>query len=197
MRRLLTILTVLALILGLAYGPELREPVEIPKIETSKARGILSSEQWRMIVDKISIDLGLTSDRELAELIAHSIENYSNEFDVNPWLMVSLIRVESTGNPMAISRVGARGLTQIMPATGREIARDLGVEWEGVEMLHGPETSVRFGAYYLSKLLARFDGNKHAAVAAYNWGPHHIAKRLRNGETLPVVYATKVLTRLN
>jgi len=194
-------LTALALILGLAYDPEPENAIipEIPEIETTttETHGNLSPERWRAVVDKISIELGITTDRELAELIAHAVEDYSNEFDVDPWLMVSLIRVESTGNPMAISRVGARGLTQIMPATGREIARDLGVEWEGVEMLYGPETSVRFGAYYLSKLLARFDGNKHAAVAAYNWGPHHISTRLRNGETLPVVYATKVLTRLN
>ena len=109
--------------------------------------------------------------------------------------MVSLIRVESAGNPNAISYVGARGLTQVMPATGREIARDLGIKWEGVQMLYDVETSVRFGTYYMSKLLARFDGNLHAAVAAYNWGPHNIANRLQNKKPLPVVYPGKVLSR--
>jgi soluble lytic murein transglycosylase len=107
--------------------------------------------------------------------------------------MVALIRVESAGNPDAISRVGARGLTQVMPATGFEIAQDLGVQWEGDQMLHDVEISVRFGTYYMSKLLARFEGNIHAAVAAYNWGPDHIAKRLRNGQPLPVRYPGKVL----
>jgi soluble lytic murein transglycosylase-like protein len=145
-----------------------------------------------MIVQKVADDLLIPDDLELAERITHAIENSATEFDMDPWLIVALIRVESAGNPSAISRVGARGLTQVMPATGREIAKDLGVKWEGEQMLHDVETSVRFGTYYLSKLILQFDGNLHAAVAAYNWGPQNISKRLERGTPLPVQYPGKV-----
>jgi soluble lytic murein transglycosylase-like protein len=151
------------------------------------------ADQWHAIVRKVADDLLIPDNLELAERITRAIEDSSAEFGVDPWLMVALIRVESAGNPAAISYKGARGLTQIMPATGFEIAQDLGVQWEGDQMLHSVEISVRFGTYYLSTLLERFDGNLHAAVAAYNWGPDHIAKRIRRGQPLPVRYPGKVL----
>jgi soluble lytic murein transglycosylase len=110
--------------------------------------------------------------------------------------MASLIRVESAGDPNIVSRVGAIGLTQIMPATGREIARDLKIADYSTEMLYHPETNIRMGSYYLRKLLNRFDGDLHAALAAYNWGPHHIAMRISRQQALPVQYPGKILKRI-
>ena len=146
---------------------------------------------WRTIVQKVAEDLLIPDDLELAERITKAIEDSSAEFGMNPWLMVALIRVESAGDPTAVSYKGARGLTQVMPNTGIQIARELGVKWEGPEMLHDVETSVRFGTYYLSKLLKRF-GDTHAAVAAYFWGPDNIARRLEEGTPLPTGYPGKV-----
>ena len=166
---------------------------QIESSEGAMAMKAREAELWNMIVQKVADDLLIPDDLELAERITHAIENSATEFDVNPWLIVALIRVESAGNPDAISRVGARGLTQVMPATGREIAKDLGIKWEGEQMLHNVETSVRFGTYYLSKLILQFEGNLHAAVAAYNWGPKNIAKRLKRGTPLPVQYPGNVL----
>jgi soluble lytic murein transglycosylase len=110
--------------------------------------------------------------------------------------MASLIRVESAGDPNIVSRVGAIGLTQIMPATGREIARDLKIADYSTEMLYHPETNVRMGTYYIRKLLDKFDGDLHAALAAYNWGPHHIAMRISRQQALPVQYPGKILGRI-
>jgi soluble lytic murein transglycosylase-like protein len=154
------------------------------------------ADLWDAIVRKVADDLLIPNDLELAERITRAIEDSSAEFGVDPWLMVALIRVESAGNPAAISYKGARGLTQIMPATGFEIAQDLGVQWEGDQMLHNVEISVRFGTYYLSKLLRRF-GDTHAAVAAYYWGPENIARRLREGKPLPTGYPGKVFRHVN
>ena len=148
-------------------------------------------ELWRTIVQKVADDLLIPNNLELAERITKAIEDSSAEFGVDPWLMVALIRVESAGKPEAVSYLGARGLTQVMPNTGIQIARELGVKWDGPEMLHDVETSVRFGTYYLSKLLKRF-GDTHAAVAAYFWGPENIARRLKEGTPLPTGYPGKV-----
>ncbi len=109
------------------------------------------------------------------------------------WLLMGVIKVESGGNPVTVSRAGAIGLMQIMPSTGEDIARELGEKWTGPEMLYDVETNIRYGAYYLNQLFERFEGNQQAAIAAYNWGPNHISRRIANGSTLPVVYPRKVL----
>jgi len=149
------------------------------------------AELWRTIVQKVADDLLIPDNLELAERITSAVEDSSTEFGMNPWLMIALIRVESAGNPAAVSYKGARGLTQVMPYTGIQIARELGVKWEGPEMLHDVETGVRFGTYYLWKLQERF-GDTHAAVAAYFWGPENIARRLREGTPLPTEYPSKI-----
>ena len=89
---------------------------------------------------------------------------------VPPLLLLALVRQESSFNPDAVSTSGARGLTQVMPATGAAVAASLGLEWRPQSLLE-PETSVRFGAHYLAAQLERFDGNVLAALAAYNGGP--------------------------
>ena len=109
---------------------------------------------------------------------------------------ISIEAAQSAGDPNIVSRVGAIGLTQIMPPTGLEIAQDLEIADYSTEMLYHPETNIRMGTYYIRKLLNRFDGDLHAALAAYNWGPHHIAKRSSRREALPVQYPGKILRRI-
>jgi soluble lytic murein transglycosylase len=134
----------------------------------------------------------LIRDRALADTVTHAIEDAACEFDLNPWMLATLIRIESSGRPAVVSHAGAIGLTQILPGTAEEIAGKLHVDEYD---LTDPATNVRFGAYYVSRLLARFDGNEAAALAAYNYGPTFIARAIRHGETLPTVYADKILTR--
>jgi soluble lytic murein transglycosylase-like protein len=149
----------------------------------------------RRMVQKIAEET-LITDLTFAKLVSDALDDSAAEFDVDPWLMASLIRVESAGNPNAISKVGALGLMQIMPATGKQIADELGIDWTGPEMLFDPVLNIRMGTYYLSCLLAKFHGNLHAALAAYNWGPGHIRDRITQRRKLPVEYARKILGRL-
>lgn len=80
-----------------------------------------------------------------------------------------LIQQESGGNPNAVSPKGARGYTQVMPATGR----DPGF---GVQPLQNdsPEENVRFGRDYLTAMIRRYPGRLDQALAAYNAGPGRI-----------------------
>jgi soluble lytic murein transglycosylase-like protein len=163
-------------------------PVVVAEVPDTRAY----DRAWSALVDKIADELHITSP-ELAETVTQAVEDASAEFDLNPWLLVSLIRIESYGIPTAVSNVGALGLTQIMPVTGKEIAGDLHIaEYD----LFDPATNVRMGAYYLGQLLERFEGNERAALAAYNYGPTAVARMLRNGEPIPKVYAGKILRNL-
>lgn len=105
------------------------------------------------------------------------IRQYSEEYDLEPAFVAGVICTESKFKEEAVSRAGARGLMQIMPATGEEIAEALGVPFH-IENLFDPETSIRFGCYYLRQQLDRFDQNKAVALAAYNAGPHKAAQWL-------------------
>ncbi len=180
------------------YGPELPTPVQLAELEAELRTELYGLEReaelWEGIVDKFADELSLVGERAQAERIAQAVENSSQEFDVDPWLILSLIRVESAGKTDAVSYAGAKGLTQIMPATGEQIAKGLGVAWAGSEMLFDVETNVRFGTYYVRQLLDRFD-DVPTALAAYNWGPAHIAGRIKRGMALPVEYPGKIMSR--
>jgi soluble lytic murein transglycosylase len=90
---------------------------------------------------------------------------------LDPNIEYSLIRQESLFEPGAVSWVGARGLSQIMPATGRWIADRLDRRGYVRSQLFDPATNVCFGTEYLAVQLEEFDGDIFRALAAYNGGP--------------------------
>ncbi|MCP4895767.1 MAG: lytic transglycosylase domain-containing protein [bacterium] len=88
-----------------------------------------------------------------------------------PWsLLAGVVREESRWDPEAFSRVGARGLAQLMPATSAEVARRLGDSEPTPGDLFKPEVSLRLGAAEIGRLLDRFGGFQAPAIAAYNAG---------------------------
>jgi soluble lytic murein transglycosylase len=98
------------------------------------------------------------------------VERYSRQNGLDPFLMAALIRQESEFNPKAVSKSNARGLTQIMPATGRELSRRLRVKSYSTARLFQPSVSLQFGSYYLKSVAASLGGRWEAALAAYNAG---------------------------
>ena len=103
------------------------------------------------------------------------VRTYARLQAVDPRLLFALLRQESLFNPDATSWVGARGLAQVMPATGEGIASALDVaDWDASQ-LYQPAVSVRFGAYYMGEQLRAF-GQAQAAAAAYNGGPGNAAR---------------------
>lgn len=126
---------------------------------------------------------------------AVAVVEESRRHDVPLDLVLAVIQVESGYHNFARSRVGALGLMQIMPHTGRTLASELGIEWKGNETLFEPATNVRMGTYYLGYLHRRY-GSYPAALAAYNWGPARIDRRIRRGSAMPKLYVTQVYARL-
>ena len=84
---------------------------------------------------------------------------------------------------------------QILPSTGRWLAPQIGLEWKGPQTLFDPIANVRLGVAYLRQLWDRYD-NLSAALAAYNWGPGRIDRRIAAGGPIPVEYTNLVLTAL-
>ena len=114
------------------------------------------------------------------------IEEAAATHGVSPHLVRAVVLTESAFNPFAVSRVGAQGLMQLMPATATHL---------GVTNSLDPRQNVFGGTKYLSQLLTRFNGNVALALAGYNAGPARVA-RYRGippyGETRG--YVTKIRT---
>ena len=95
------------------------------------------------------------------------IHDKAQKYDVDPALVAAVVETESRFKTHARSQVGARGLMQLMPRTGR---------WLGARNLYDPNQNVDAGAKYLSYLTQRFDGNLKKTIAAYNAGEGNVRR---------------------
>jgi soluble lytic murein transglycosylase len=113
-----------------------------------------------------------------ADLLSAEAQAYG----LDPLLLAALVRQESLFEPMAESYAGARGLGQVMPATGEGIARSLNIDEFDLADLYRPSVGIRFGAFYLSVQMGRFDDQILVALAAYNGGPGNTLRWLEGTE---------------
>ena len=102
---------------------------------------------------------------------ADTVEKYAKMYNVDTFLIAAMILEESRYNAEAVSWAGAIGLMQIMPATGRELARKLKIRRFRTSMLKRPDVNIRMGTKYIGELNAWFDGNIMHVIGAYNGGP--------------------------
>ena len=106
----------------------------------------------------------------------HLAEPSMVEHDLNPYLLWSLMIVESDLNPDSISHADAYGLLQVIPKTGELIATGFGEPDFGIHDVVEIDDAFRYGAWYLDQLLYKFDGQEMLAAVAYNAGPHQVAR---------------------
>ena len=116
----------------------------------------------------------LLKERQFQEMILVASENY----EIDAALIKAIIMAESGYNPKAISKVGARGLMQLMPRTAKSL---------GVEDIYNPEHNINGGVKYFKKLLVKYNGNIQLALAAYNAG----WKNVKRYNGVPPFKATK------
>jgi soluble lytic murein transglycosylase len=112
------------------------------------------------------------------------IQKYSSAHSLDPYLITALMAQESTFTAEIRSSANARGLMQVMPATGRTYARRLGIRPFSTGSLSQPETNVRIGTRYFKDLMDRF-GARHYALAAYNAGEMRVGQWLKEAPGLP------------
>lgn len=104
------------------------------------------------------------------------IEPEAQKYGLNPLFLFSVVRQESLFEGFVSSTAGARGLMQIIPATGADIAHALGWPFNyDADKLYRPVVSITLGSYYLASNQKTLDGDLYAALAAYNSGPGNAA----------------------
>ena len=128
--------------------------------------------------------------KEHLDRLPDQIIHESKKYGYDPLFLAAVIITESSFNNWARSNKAALGLMQIRPATGRELASEVSLQWEGNPTLFDPKTNITLGAYYLNKLVLRF-GDLGLALEAYNHGPSKLNHFLENGYR-PKRYSQKV-----
>ena len=136
---------------------------------------------------------GYWSTGEISEL-SHFILEKSEEYGVSPFLLLSLIDVESGFRPGAVSRRGAVGLMQLLPDTAEEVALHSGLIWHP-GLLKDPKSNIELGLRYMAQLKKQF-GSEENALTAYNIGPTALRAKLSLGEDVSLKYFHRVTSQM-
>jgi soluble lytic murein transglycosylase len=102
-----------------------------------------------------------------------TITKWSQQRNLNPFLVTSLIRQESRFEPEIKSSAGALGLMQVMPATGESVAQQIDLTKYS---LADPEDNINIGTFYLDYTHQKYQNNSMLAIASYNAGPYKVAE---------------------
>ena len=108
------------------------------------------------------------------------IDKYANEYNLDKYLIASVINIESRYDTNSVSKAGAMGLMQILPSTAFDIAGRIGIEIEKNDLFN-EEINIQLGAFYLRYLLDLFDGNIDNTLSAYNWGLSNVKNWINEG----------------
>ena len=114
------------------------------------------------------------------------VSTYAKKNQLDQGLVFALIRQESLFTPDARSHAGALGMMQLMPATAKLVAQQNNISYRGTRDLLNPAKNIHLGTTYLKQLVNKFDNNEVLAMAAYNAGPHRVAKWIPEEEALPL-----------
>jgi soluble lytic murein transglycosylase len=106
------------------------------------------------------------------------VSTYAARNGLDPNLVLGVIRQESAFMTSARSPSNARGLMQILPSTGRMLARQMGISRYSTDRLYQAETNISMGTRYLAQMLTRFGGKPELALAAYNAGDSRVDRWL-------------------
>lgn len=164
--------------------------------DTLRAAALLAARAgWH---DRAILALADTADWEVYGLrfpLAHEelLNQSAKRHGLDLAWLYGLIRAESSFSVHARSPAGALGLMQVMPATGRRIAGDLGRQWNGSNDLLSAERNVQLGSAYLAGLFKRYRGNMLLATAAYNAGPENVDQWIdENNPDDPAIWAETI-----
>lgn len=158
----------------------------------SQNEQLVALQQRLRILEAVeAMQSNLTPDEEVH--LTHQVLRYSEEHEVDPLLILAVIRSESRFSTRAISPMGAMGLMQVMPATARFITEQRGWSWPGESRLFDPSFNIRLATSYLSDLLHKF-GSVEEALIAYNCGEGTMQQLRASGLPLPRSYARGVMS---
>ncbi len=194
MRNSLKILVIVVTIIALTTGIPVIQPINTDtrtrKHDFTRFVNLHQREKRvRQVLASIKTNLTDREKEDLARIIAK--ESLDSGFSVE--FVMAVMKTESSFNKYAKSPVGAVGLMQLMPATGKAIARDYGIVLDGNDALYNPELNVTLGIRYLKKLATRFK-DMNLVLAAYNMGPTRF-RTYRQDNGYPVFKYTRLVRK--
>ena len=174
-------LTIVAIVMGVVIPSISEEPKTalVAAKEPEIVQPIISgSLQKKLLTAKPDQTLPIISWNSAERLFQPIVLKAATRYKVDPAMVMAIIMAESSYNPKAISKKGARGLMQLMPTTARSL---------GVKDSFNPEHNINAGVRYFKKLLNQFDGDVELALAAYNAG----SRKVREHRGIPPFRATR------
>lgn len=141
------------------------------------------------VLDTFERNTSSYNTMDFAYLIAK--ESFENNLD--PFLVLAVVKTESSFRQSVVSHKGAIGLMQILPNTANYVSGMVEhIDISSSNELFEPQTNVTIGINYLSYLINKFENRKYAIIA-YNMGPTNLVKKIRSGERLPERYYRSVM----
>jgi hypothetical protein len=155
--------------------------ISLPNIPSVKrpAEKSLSVPSLHLVPKVHDIIRPFVKDKHYAQQLALRIVKESNENNYDPLFVAAVIKSESGFNALATSQVGAKGLMQIMPATGRYVEKIHDVGPRPAGFLTDPQYNLKLGITYLKHLEDLYEGNRVLTLIAYNWGPGKLDRTMQ------------------
>ncbi len=152
---------------------------------------IKEGEQTRQKIEKLLERFKRTLGQDPA-VMANLITAKGVFYDIDPMLIMAVIKTESDFRVRAVSHKGAVGLMQLRPFTARAVAGEIKISHDHAENLMDARLNIILGTHYLAKMIERF-GNLDLALEAYNRGPSRLAKQMGSGQKIRLYYAKRVM----
>ena len=173
----------------------IKDKYELHKI-IDYQRGRLSEMEEKLKIFQVIEDFQIGFTEQERAGLANVIFDESRKYNYDPLLVMAVILTESTFKKGQVSHVGARGIMQVMPSTGQDLAMRSGMKWIGSEQLFDPTTNVKLGTLHLFEQILKFKDVKKGIIA-YNLGEARLRGKLRANKPLPNQYFRKIWENYN
>ncbi len=131
------------------------------------------------------------SDEEVGQL-SDVVFTESRRYHYDPMFVLAIIITESSFRKGQVSPKGARGLMQMIPYVGEDVAMRAGVDWEGMQTLFEPQSNIKLGTLHLFEQILEF-GDVQQAIVAYNMGETRLRGLIRQNLPMPKQYLKRVM----
>lgn len=172
-----------------------QDKFELEKQVTFQQKRIDELEEKLQIYNAIK-DFQIGFNEEEIGKLTNVVYEESIKYPYDPMFVLAIILTESSFKKGQKSHVGARGLMQVVPFVGKDLADRSGIEWNGSETLYDVETNIKLGTLHLFEQILEF-GDIQKALAAYNMGSTRVRGLLRKNSELPDKYIKKVIENYN
>jgi len=174
--------------------PQLKNSYKTLSANINKTRKKISFYSQVIDVQQLLDEFDISTKNYSTYDLAYTIAKESKQHQIDPYLILAMIKTESSFRIKVVSYKGAVGLMQLLPDTAYYISdkrSDLNLNKRNE--LFDPVANIRVGINYFAYLKDKFNGNEKYAIMAYNFGPTNLKKYLSRNYSLPSFYYNRVM----